>query len=150
VRKAAELRVLDAKANRELARFSGAPPVRYPRREVLQLGGEAKAWKQWCEDRLRSVESVRYESRMLLEQQRSEVSMYTQAIRLCADINIAAAKLVDEDYEARLNARQGDKLLDALGRTAQVLQFTPDMRARLWDEFSRQVRAVDLVDDEGA
>jgi hypothetical protein len=63
---------------------------------------------------------------------------------------VALARTTDEEYDSRVDRRTQDKLLDAMGRTALVLQFTPDTRARLWQEFSRQLHAVQLAADEGA
>jgi hypothetical protein len=150
VREAAVVRLKDARARKELARFSDAEPVANARWELRKLAGAAKAAYQASEARLAELEEVRYSSRMGLEQTRAEQTIHQANSRFLADVLVAVAKVADPDYDAMVSKRRGDKLLEALSHTARVLQFTPATREALWGEFSRQLRAVDLVDDEGA
>jgi hypothetical protein len=146
VREAARRRELEARAAKELGRFSSAPPVSDPFSELLKLAGEAGAWKAFCEDRLTALEELRYSSAMLLEQQRSEVSMYQAAVRLSLDVNVAVAKLDCEARLSRVKEATGAKLIEAMDRVARKLKFTPETRKAVWSEYAAELHRLEAIE----
>ena len=102
VKAAAERRLLEERAQRELVRFSDAAPVGNPLAELLKLAGEAAAWRQACERRVQALQEVRYESAQRLEQLRAEVGMYERAQRFCLDVNAAVTRLDIDERLARV------------------------------------------------
>jgi hypothetical protein len=150
VKEAARGRQLEARAAKELARFSSAPPIGNPFRELMSLAGEARAWRRSCEQRVTELEDVRYESTMGLEQLRSEIGMYQAAMRLSADICLAIGKLDCEAKLARINDQTAEKLTQALDRAAGVLKLAPEARRALWGEYAKQLRELDAVEKAAA
>jgi hypothetical protein len=147
---AAVVRLRDARAGKELARFSDAPPVRDARLELRRLAGAAKAAYQASGARLAELEEIRYTSRMGLEQIRGEQTVHQANSRFLADVLVAVAKVADPEHDAMVSAIKGRKFLEALNSAARVLELTPDARAALWRAFADELRRVELVEDETA
>ena len=101
VRRRAAERVAEANARQEAAKYvANAGELADPLGELLRVAGEMVAWKDWLGERVGQLQAdeYRYKSGQGLEQLRSEIGLYTQAMSQVHKVIESLAKL---DLEAR-------------------------------------------------
>lgn len=142
VKAAAERRLLEERAQRELVRFSDAAPVGNPLAELLKLAGEAAAWRQACERRVQALQEVRYESAQRLEQLRAEVGMYERAQRFCLDVNAAVTRLDIDERLARVKEAVAQMLSAALAGALAGAGLDGEQAQAVRLDFAKRIRVL--------
>lgn len=118
VRAKAVERLTEEKARAELGKLAAllgpADPVEDPLRELLQLGGEARRWKELLAGRVAELTSVGYEG-IAGEQLRAEVAVFERALDRLAGILATIARLNIDERLSKINESQADTLFKAAG-----------------------------------
>lgn len=148
-RKAAE-RVAEAKARQEAAKYvANAGELTDPLGELLRVAGEMVAWKDWLGERVGQLQAdeYRFKSSQGLEQLRSEISLYTQAMAQVAKVIEAMAKLDLEAKRVRLSERDQYFAVQIVERTLRhfgisfatpgIYGFLADTATAVADEMER-------------
>lgn len=127
VRAKAIERLVEEKARAELGKLAAllgpADPVEDPLRELLQLGGEARRWKELLAGRVAELTSVGYEG-IAGEQLRAEVAVFERALDRLAGILATIARLNIDERLAKISEQQTDVMLKVVTAIVEYAQLT--------------------------
>lgn len=142
VKAAAEERLLQERAQRELARFSGAAPVINPLEALQALAGEADAWKRACEERVQELQAVRFTSSLGIEQLRAEVGMYERAVARCESLCAAMARLGIDERLVAVREATGAMIVNALREALSTGGLEGETARVVRADFARRLRVL--------
>lgn len=145
VRAAAAERLLQEQAAKELAKFSGAPPVDDPLSALAHYLGEAQEWAAACERRVEELKAVRFESKLGIEQLRSEIGMYERACQRRDALAVAMSKLAIDARISMIQARDAAKIVEGWQAACDAAGLDGEQRERGQAAFTGHLRLVPEV-----
>jgi hypothetical protein len=150
VRAAAKARLAEAKARQEAAKYvHNAPELADPLGELLRVAGQMVAFKDFMGERVAQMqaEEYRYKSGQGLEQLRSEISLFTQAMSQVAKVIESMAKLDLEARRTRVQEQEIALLSQALDNILTRLELTDDQRSRSSTIIVEELQAIAEVEE---
>lgn len=145
VRAAADRRLAEQEATREVARLSDARgPLTLPDvyREMLNTAGLAVAWRDALEAKVSELEGYAGTNGIGSEQVRADVVLFERAMDRTAKVLELIARL---DLDSRLTSmgeELGRQVVAMIRRSVADLDLTPEQSARFDAAIARELRAA--------
>jgi hypothetical protein len=120
-------------------------PVENPLAELLDLAGEARAWKVMCAAKVAQLTSMRYGTDGG-EAIRGEIVLFERAMDRCAAILALVGKLKIEERLAAITERQKLTIVRAIEAALAAIGADPDQKQVARQVAARHLRAVEPPD----
>lgn len=145
VRAAADRRLAEAEATREVARMTDARgPLRLPDvyRELLSTAGAAVAWQSVLRDRVEALSDYSATSGMGAEQVRADVVLFERAMDRTAKVLELVARLDLDTRLSNISKRDADILVDLVERAKTVAGLSPEQSATFNAHMAEELRKL--------